>query len=268
MLNKEQFIVPQWPVPIGIKALVTTRYSTHNGISLADYKDFNLAMHVGDNSDHVEYNRELLNKILPQQPIWLNQIHSQRIIEIDDSTYLKDADGYLSKSLENADGSFTLSRNQVCAVMTADCLPILFSSEGGEIVAAIHVGWRGLALGIIDTTVQFLLNKLSIKGVLENNQLLAWLGPAISKNYFEVGEEVKVQFLTLNPDYKEAFTSSEEPQKFMADIYQLARINLQKLGVTKIYGGNFCTYEEKDKFFSYRRDGITGRMASLIWKEK
>lgn len=275
-LDQELFIIPEWPVPAHIKALVTTRYSTHRGNSASSFSDFNLAMHVGDSPSNVALNRELLNKFLPKQPVWLNQIHSQRVIEISDSVSLKDAEGSslksaessLSKSLEDADGSFTLSKNQVCAVMTADCLPILFSSKGGEIVSAIHVGWRGLALGIIDTTVKLLLNQLSKEDKLANNQLLAWLGPAISKHYFEVGEEVREQFLSINPDNEKAFTNSNNTNKFMADIYLLAKINLQKLGIIEIYGGNFCTYEEKDKFYSYRRDGVTGRMATLIWKEE
>jgi YfiH family protein len=216
-------------------------------------------MHVGDNTRHVEHNRIILNKFLPQQPSWLNQIHSCRVIEIDD-------DGLLSKNLKEADGSFTLSYNQVCAVMTADCLPILFSSTGGEIVSAIHVGWRGLALGIIDTTVHLLHRRLSQKGLLENNPILAWLGPAISKQHFEVGEEVREQFLSINSANEEAFTSSDKANKYMADIYLLAKINLQKLGISHIYGGDFCTYKDKDKFYSYRREGTTGRMASLIWK--
>ncbi len=259
-INKKienQFIIPQWPVDGSIKSLVTTRRSTTKGLSLAPYNDFNLAEHVGDNFSHVEKNRLELERFLPHKPVWLNQIHSQRIIEIDQySCY---------KPLEDADGSFTTGINQVCSVMTADCLPILFCSKNAQIVSAIHVGWRGLVQGIIDSTVQLMMAKKINKRVLPANQLMAWLGPAISQHYFEVGAKVRDQFIKVNAQYGDAFIAQAD-QKYMADIYLLAKINLQKLGVTDVYGGDYCTYRDSQNFYSYRREGQTGRMASLIWR--
>jgi len=245
-------IVPDWPVADSIKSLVTTR---NNGFSKYPWNSFNLATHVNDKLKYVEKNRELLRQILPSEPFWLEQIHSQKIIKVEKN--ILSADG----SVPIADGSYSLKPNQVCAVLTADCLPILFATEDATVVAAVHAGWRGLASGIIDNAVKL----LSQKAELPAQKILVWLGPAISKKYFEVGSEVREQFIAANPHYESAFMHTNK-NKYMADIYLLAKINLQHMGVTKIYGGDFCTYNDKENFYSYRRDGVTGRMVSLIWK--
>jgi polyphenol oxidase len=248
----EHYIVPQWPLADSIKSLLTTR---KNGFSQPPWDSFNLATHVNDKTQDVKKNREILKKVLPAEPFWLDQVHSHRIVS---------ADNHITAgSIPKADGSYSLKANQVCAVLTADCLPLLFASTDASAVAAIHAGWRGLASGIIDNAVNLLCRKTKLSA----DQLLVWLGPAISKQYFEVGFEVKEQFICINPQYAVAFTSSKQnTNQYMADIYLLARINLQQLGVTKIYGGDFCSYADKENFYSYRRDGISGRMVSLIWK--
>jgi len=279
----QQYIIPDWPVADSIKAIVTMR---NNGFSQANWNSFNLAMHVNDEVKHVQQNRQILNQLLPAEPFWLEQTHSPRIIEVDNSltsnnensfmqanNVVLKADGSIPKaggsiskadgSTPEADGSYSLQSNQVCTVLTADCLPILFCSENAIAIAAVHAGWRGLALGIIDNAVQLLCRKTKLLA----QDIIVWLGPAISKQHFEVGFEVKQQFISVNPQYEAAFTKSKQyDNKYMADIYLLAKINLQQIGVTKIYGGDFCTYSDEEKFYSYRRDGITGRMASLIWK--
>ncbi len=258
-INNLRLITPQWPVPSSIKSLVTTRV---NGFSQPPFTSFNLASHIHDSPKNVSLNRDKLEQLLPSQSLWLNQVHSLEIVAYD-KLIQANHDG---RSIA-ADGIFSQKKNQVCSILTADCLPILFCSKNGKIVAAIHAGWRGLAKGIIDQTIQ----KLCQKSDLTPNDFLTWLGPAISKKYFEVGSEVRQAFIHKNADYDAAFilhknnASISKQNKYMADIYQLASINLQHRGITEIYGGNFCTYDDKDNFFSYRRDTTTGRMATLIW---
>ena len=253
-----QYIIPQWPVADSVKSLVTTR---KQGVSLTPWDSFNLALHVKDNPLHVQQNREILNQHIPAEPFWLDQTHSQTIIEVDDQPISS-----TDNCPPNADGSYSLMSNQVCCVLTADCLPILFCTENAAAVAAVHAGWRGLASGIIDNAVKLLCNKTQLPA----KHILVWLGPAISNQHFEVGAEVRQQFIAKNPQYETAFTTcltnENNENKYMADMYLLARLNLQQMGVNKIYGGNFCSYGDKENFYSYRRDGITGRMASLIWK--
>ncbi|MDA5490650.1 purine nucleoside phosphorylase YfiH [Yersinia kristensenii] len=241
-MNK--LILPDWPVPAGVKACSTTR---HGGISEFPYDSLNLGTHVGDVAASVTANRQCLVEQagLPQMPVWLEQVHGTRVLHLDGKAI----------SDVQADAVYSCVAGQVCAVMTADCLPVLFCSLAGDEVAAAHAGWRGLCAGVLEQTLtQFNANPSSI---------IAWLGPAIGPQQFEVGEEVKQAFLQLDAQSAAAFTPSGS--KYLADIYLLAKLRLQAAGIHAIYGGDHCTVTEKQHFFSYRRDGITGRMASLIW---
>ncbi|CNK37844.1 purine nucleoside phosphorylase YfiH [Yersinia enterocolitica] len=241
-MNK--LILPDWPMPATVKACSTTR---HGGISEFPYDSLNLGTHVGDIAASVVANRQSLvgQAGLPQMPVWLEQVHGTRVLHLDGKTI----------SDVQADAVYSHVAGQVCAVMTADCLPVLFCSSAGDEVAAAHAGWRGLCAGVLEQTLaQFNAGSSSI---------IAWLGPAIGPQQFEVGEEVKQAFIQIDAQFAIAFTPSGS--KYLADIYLLARLRLQAAGIHAIYGGDRCTVTEKQHFFSYRRDGITGRMASLIW---
>ena len=269
-------IIPDWPAPAKVRALQTTR---SGGNSSAPYHSLNLGTHVGDAPLVVARNRNALNTLLPSEPVWLEQVHGTRVANAD-----------AANCREIADACIATKRGGVCVVMTADCLPILLCNTQGTVVAAVHAGWRGLAAGVIEATVQAMQNSVSQQLALQPLQLMAWLGPAISQTAFEVGAEVRDCFVAQNPDTAAAFTPSpprggvqpvlslskegegksaerSAPEKFHADLYALARLRLQALGITQIYGGDHCTYRESDTFFSYRRDGVTGRMATFIWLE-
>lgn len=237
-------IYPDWPAPPGVHAVTTTR---EGGVSTAPYDSLNPASHVGDRSQAVQQNRWIIQQRLhlPNQPAWLNQVHGELVVA---------AAG--AGECPTADASYTDQRQVVCAVLTADCLPVLFCDRDGSRVAAAHAGWRGLAGGVLESTVKTLGT--------EPGQLMAWLGPAIGPDAFEVGADVRDAFIDLNSATIDAF-SSRAKGRWLADIYHLARIRLHEAGVTAIYGGGFCTFTDEKRFFSYRRDGVTGRMASLIW---
>src|SRR3989338_7597491 len=235
-------IIPDWPAPAGVKALQTTR---QGGVSIAPYDSLNLGSHVGDNPLAVERNRILLNTLLPSEPVWLEQVHGTVVANADNASCLPQADACIARH-----------RAAVCVVMTADCLPVLLCDEAGSVVGAVHAGWKGLAAGVIEAAV------LAMN--VAPQSLMAWLGPAISQEAFEVGEEVRAAFVTVQPQAASAFTPGR-PGKWFADIYALARLRLDTLGITQIYGGNHCTYREHKQFFSYRRDGATGRMGTFIW---
>lgn len=239
------WITPDWPAPLGIKAASTLRTG---GISKGDFASWNLADHVNDDADHVKINRQRLRQQLqlPSKPIWLNQIHGNRVI-----TATNDATN------TSADASYSRQAGIICTVMTADCLPLLLCSKDGLCVAAVHCGWRGLLAGIINQTC--LAMKLS-------NDSLVWMGPAIGSQVFTVGSEVRQLFIANNAAYRPAFVGQAKG-KWLADIYRIARINLAEIGITQIYGGNRCTYSENQHFFSYRKQNQTGRMATLIWRE-
>jgi len=241
------FIKPDWPAPDCVKALSTCRLG---GVSGGEYGTFNLGSHVGDDELLVSQNKSILIEKggLPAQPVWLEQVHGTSIVDID---VLRDS------TVPQADASISRNSNKVCAVMTADCLPILLCKKDGSAVAAIHAGWRGLLAGIVEKTVLRLA---------EPQNILAWLGPAIGPGKFEVGGEVKAAFAEKNPIMQQAFQQVDEAH-FHADLYALARITLLQSGVKRMYGGEHCTYNQPDQFYSYRRDGVTGRMASLIWLE-
>jgi YfiH family protein len=242
---KNNFIVPDWPAPPNVHALQTTR---QGGLSLPPYDALNLGSHVGDDPLVVERNRNLLNPYVPSEPIWLEQVHGTHVV-------LGETAGCLPKG----DACVARSNNTVCAIMTADCLPVLLCADDGSVVGAAHAGWRGLADGVIEQTVE----AMRVGG----NKLLAWLGPAIGPEAFEVGDDVREVFVRRDPDALPAFKSHPTvPEKFLADLYLLARQRLNAVGATRIYGGEYSTYSDPQRFYSYRRDGRTGRMATLIWK--
>ena len=241
-------IYPNWQAPKNIKALTTVR---SGGVSLPPFDSFNLGDHVCDDPKAVQQNRSLLvDKFdLPHQPFFLIQTHSTKVIELP----------FTGSNVE-ADAVYTQQANQVCLVMTADCLPVLFFNKEGTEVAAAHAGWRGLCDGILEETVA--------KFECPTSDIIVWLGPAIGPTAFQVGEEIIEQFCAFDSNAKLAFTPDLTTSgKFLGNLYQLATQRLNKLGITEISGGGHCTYTEQDKFFSYRRDKKTGRMASLIWIE-
>ena len=237
-MNNLDIITPDWPAPASVKAFTTTR---SGGVSQGPYHSFNLAQHVGDNPAHVQHNRATLQHelALPQAPLWLQQTHSPNLI---------DAQHWYPDVC--ADGCFSRQVQQVCVVMTADCLPILIYDPATEQIGAIHAGWRGLANGIIAELAKHF-----------SRHSYLWLGPAIGPQHFEVQDDMMRQF----PDDRPAFTPGNT-NHFLADIYQLAFRQLERAGFCEIYGGHYCTYAQAETFFSYRRDGVTGRMANLIWK--
>jgi len=240
----EHCIIPDWPAPANVKTLQTTRVG---GISSAPYDTLNLGEHVGDSPMSVARNRMLLNTLLPSEPVWLNQVHG---------TVVANAD--MASCLPQADACIARHRDAVCVVMTADCLPVLLCDTQGSVVGVAHAGWKGLAAGVIEAAVQAM--------EVAPHNLLAWLGPAISQQAFEVGDEVRAVFVKADPKASAAFIPGQ-PGKWLANIYELARIRLNALGITQIYGGNYCTFRESERFFSYRRDGVTGRMGTFIWLE-
>lgn len=247
---KPFFIKPEWNLPDNVQAMVTTRIG---GYSQTPWQGFNLALHVNDKPELVAKNRALLRKNLPAEPYWLEQTHSCRVIEHPQT---------IEKSLPpNADGSFSCQKNQVCVVMTADCLPLLISNKQGTAVAALHAGWRGLADGIIEEGIALLLNASQCLPA----DLTVWLGPAIGPKAFEVGEDVRQIFLTIQPCEEAFLPIPGKPGKWLANIYLLAKQRLAALGINDINGGEYCTFTNQEQFYSYRRDGVTGRMASLIW---
>ena len=247
----QNWIVPEWNAPLNVRALITTR---HGGVSGGVYAGLNLGDHVGDDPSHVAQNRAILRAALPTEPTWLKQVHGVGV-----------ADADTTAGPVEADASVAHRSGAVCAVLTADCLPVLLCDDEGRVVAAAHAGWRGLAGGAIEHTVRAM-------GVAPAS-LMAYLGPAIGPAAFEVGDEVRQVFVAADPDAQQAFTlSTQHPApsteiKWLADIYLLARQRLQRLGVERVHGGAYCTHSEPQRFYSYRRDGATGRMASLIWLE-
>jgi YfiH family protein len=238
------WIQPDWPAPSNVRAFVTTR---HGGVSSGPYASMNLGTHVGDSPAAVAQNRWLLRSCLPAEPLWLEQVHG---IEV------ADADA-ISEGAPKADASIATRPSAVCAIMTADCLPVLFCDDMGEVVAAAHAGWRGLAAGVLDAAVA--------RMAVAPGRILAWMGPAIGPDAFEVGDEVRDAFCAGNPAAADAFRPAAQRGKWMADLFLLARLRLAALGVTRIFGGGECTWSDPLRYFSYRRDGVTGRMASLVW---
>lgn len=247
-------LTPDWPAPANVRAAVTTRAG---GVSHAPYDSFNLASHVGDDAQAVAKNRALLQQhlSLSEQPPWLTQVHGVAVLRRDGKN-IPD----ISKSY---DACYSNQPNTVCAVLTADCLPVLFCSRNGREIAAAHAGWRGLAAGVLEATVaQF---------SCPSAEILAWLGPAIGPQSFEVGAEVREQFLERHHNCNESalvdcFVKGADDTHWLCDIYALARWQLLVLGVVAVYGGGEDTLADARRFYSYRREGNTGRMASLVWR--
>ncbi len=252
-MNKSDFIVPNWPAPANVHALQTKR---NGGYSLAPFSSLNFGSRVNDNPMHVAQNRQLLSQFLPSEPVWLNQVHGVEV-----------ADAANTDCVPDADASFSTQKNVVCVTMTADCLPVLLCDKAGSVVVAVHAGWRGLCDGVLEASVYEVCRVAQIMPA----DLMAWLGPAIGPNAFEVGAEVRAQFVEKDKNAASAFRAVNKilGDKFLANIYQLATQRINNVGVTAIYGGgydeDFCTFTDKEHFFSYRRDGDTGRMATLIW---
>lgn len=238
------WITPDWPAPARVSALVTTRAG---GVSMAPYAGLNLGDHVGDDPARVARNRAILRASLPAEPVWLRQVHGIAVL---------DADSGVAAS--EADASVARQTGSVCAVLTADCLPVLFCDRDGSVVAAAHAGWRGLLGGMLEATVAAMQ--------LPPDRIMAWLGPAIGGQAFEVGAEVRDAFVNAQAQTSAVFVA-RMGNKWLADIYALARLRLQRIGVDQVYGGGACTYSEAERFYSYRREGATGRMASLVWLE-
>lgn len=237
-------LIPDWPAPAGIRACVTTRAG---GVSLEPFDSLNLGDHVGDDPVSVAQNRQCLTKFFEVQPAWLSQVHGVVVAPANPD------------QIAEADASWTATPGIACTVMTADCLPALFCDRAGTRVAAAHAGWRGLAAGVLEAAAKSLQ--------VEPHDILVWLGPAIGPKVFEVGGEVREVFVQDLPDAAAAFVPSINEGRYMADIYELARLRLARSGITAVYGGGFCTVTDP-RFFSYRRSPRTGRFASLVWIEK
>ncbi|WP_440889680.1 peptidoglycan editing factor PgeF [Vibrio sp. WZ-1] len=238
-------IIPNWPAPKNVKAFASTRVG---GFSIAPYQGLNLGAYVGDDSSIVEKNRDWLAQRanMPSAPIWLNQTHSTVVAQASVPT----------TQVLDADGVFTSSSNVVCSAMTADCLPVLLTNTQGTQVSAVHAGWRGLANGIVENALE-----------LFSGEVIAWLGPAIGPKAFEVGEDVLQAFMDFDPQAYQAFTPRNVEGKWLADMSKLATQRLNRAGVTKVFDSGLCTFQNKEDFFSYRRDGVTGRQATFIWIE-
>ena len=242
MSQLEHLIIPDWPAPKNVQSLQTTRLG---GGSVAPYDSLNLGDHVGDAPLSVARTRMLLNTMLPSEPVWLEQVHGIRVASAD-----------MASCLPQADACIARHRDAVCVVMTADCLPLLLCDRQGSVVGAVHAGWKGLAAGVVEASVQAM--------EADPQNLMAWLGPAISQQAFEVGGEVRAVFVSADPLAAAAFIPGRSG-KWFADIYALMKLRLIALGITQIYGGGYCTYRDSERFFSYRRDGVTGRMGTFIW---
>ncbi|MFS2123225.1 peptidoglycan editing factor PgeF [Pseudomonas sp. Pseusp97] len=236
------WLTPDWPAPANVRACVTTRAG---GVSVEPFESFNLGDHVGDDPAAVAENRRRLTAELGCRPAWLSQVHGIDVVEADPCV------------VATADASWSAAPGIACTIMTADCLPALFCDRAGTRVGAAHAGWRGLANGVLEATVDAM-------GIAPA-ELLVWLGPSIGPQAFEVGPEVREAFLAEHAEAERAFLPSSNAGKFMADIHELARIRLAAKGVKAVYGGDFCTFSDTERFYSYRRNPRTGRLASLIW---
>jgi len=246
ILSSEPWIVPDWPVAATVRSVLTTR---QGGVSQGVFSSLNLGNHVGDDPVAVATNRARVGSLVGK-PVWLDQVHGTRVIDI--------ARYGSTDSPPQADAAFAREPGAACAVMTADCLPVLFCNESGSVVAAAHAGWRGLLAGVLEETIRAMM--------VPANTVLAYLGPSIGPQAFEVGDEVRAAYVAENSAAAVAFKPAA-PGKWLADIYLLARQRLAGQGVEQIYGGSFCTVSDPERFFSYRRDGQTGRMAAMIWLE-
>lgn len=246
------FLYPDWPLGIlkkQVKICMTTRWG---GFSLPPYDEFNLAAHVGDDPNLVAANREKLRDVLPSKPVWLNQVHGTDVF---------DADQWVDPQIPTADAAVTTMPRHVLAIMTADCLPIMLCDKDAQVLGIVHAGWRGLCAGVIEKTVHAMLRKL---GHQDASIISAYLGVAIGPSVFEVGAEVRGAFIKQYPEATLAFIPSEHSDKYLANLYKLATQRLERLSIKDVSGGGECTYSD-ERFYSYRRNQQTGRMASFIW---
>lgn len=235
------WIRPDWPVPANVRACVTTRTS---GDSQPPFDGFNLGDHVGDDLSQVQANRDWLAQQLGCTPAWLEQVHGVAVVEAQPT------------AVAVADASWSRTPGVACSIMSADCLPVLFADRAGSCVAAAHAGWRSLVGGVLENTLAAMQ--------IEPEQVVVWLGPAIGPKVYEVGPEVREAFVTQHAQAESAFVPSARAGHWLADLYLLARIRLAAAGVQAVYGGGFCTLTDQ-RFYSYRRNAVTGRMASLVW---
>jgi len=248
-MHPVDWIAPDWPAPANVGALITTR---NGGMSMPPYDSFNLGTHVGDDPGAVARNRALLREVLPGDPHWLRQVHGARVARLDEAAAAAEPE---------ADAAVARRTGTVCAVLIADCLPVLLCDRDGSVVACAHAGWRGLSAGVLPATLRAM--------DCPPDRVLAYLGPAIGPRAFEVGADVRDAFVRVHAEDAECFrtktpTSEGEP-KWWADLPELARRGLQRSGVTRVYGGGDCTHAQSTRFFSHRRDGRSGRHAALIW---
>ncbi|MCC7486224.1 MAG: peptidoglycan editing factor PgeF [Burkholderiales bacterium] len=237
------WIVPEWPAHESVRAFVTTRAG---GASRGAYETFNLGRRTDDDPAAVDSNRAALRGLLPAEPLWLKQVHGARVVDADRPPDTLEADAAVSRN-----------PGTVCAVLVADCVPVLFSDRAGTAVAAAHAGWRGMAAGVLENTVR----AMPVRPV----ELLAFLGPGIGPRAFEVGADVRDAFLAADAGASDAF-AARKPGKWLADLYALARRRLARAGVERVFGGGLCTWSDTARFYSHRRDGPTGRMAAVIWR--
>ena len=242
MSTPADWIVPDWPAPACVRALITTR---NGGASVGAYASFNLGELTGDAPEAVRENKRVLDALLPGRPRWLRQVHGNRVVDA----------GAVREPVQ-ADASYTREPGTVCAVKIADCMPVLICDRAGKVVAVAHAGWRGLSSGVVENTVEAL--------GIDPGKLCAYLGPAIGPDAFEVGEDVFTAFCNHDVEAQTAFRPLR-PGKWLADLFALGRRRLARVGVTAVFGGGLCTVANPARFFSHRRDRITGRMAALIW---
>lgn len=268
-MSEPGFIRPDWPAPARVRAAFTTRLG---GASGAPYESFNLGFDSGDEPAAVAENHQRLREALdlPGEPSWLRQVHGNRVIRMENPPPPPPF-GNPSPSLPlekegfrpgegirpEADAAWTNRPGPVCAVLTADCLPVLLCDRGGSAVAAVHCGWRGLAAGVLDNAIRAF--------DCPPTELLAWLGPAIGPEVYEVGPEVRQAFVERGEASAQAFRPAERWNHFYCDLYAIAHLELDAAGVQAVHGGGYCTHSDSRRFYSYRRDGVTGRMAALIW---
>jgi len=245
--------IPDWPAPKGVQSFVSYRKGGH---SVAPYLSNNLATHVGDKPEHVLKNRGTLSEKLQlkAKPIWLEQVHGSDLVVINNN---EDVAAVSQRGIPKADGSIARDVNTPCVVLTADCLPLLFADERGQQVAAIHCGWKGLAAGLIKKTVTGF--------ACDPAQILVYLGPGISQEFYEVDGALESCLAKTVPNFSISEALENKPNRYRLDLYALAKAQLQLAGVTQVFGGDRCVFCEDSHFYSYRREGVTGRMATLIW---
>jgi len=241
-----EWLVPDWPAPARVRAFVTTRAG---GVSTGAYASMNLGSRSGDDAANVARNRLIVRSQVPAMPRWMAQVHGAQVANLD---------RLAEDEVPSADAATASLPGRVGVVLTADCMPLFLCDERGQRVGVAHAGWRGMAAGVIENTVRAL--------GAQPAKLMAWMGPTIGPAAFEVGPEVREAFVAIDPGAAGAFVR-HGPGKYMADLYVLARLRLQRAGVARVFGGGFCTYREADRFFSYRREQKSGRMGAFIWME-